>query len=73
MLKSDLEIILQTCNSTEIPPKPNKKEVANILLSRLKPEIVEISFIPEVISSIPRIIYSARIFLPKTKDTILEA
>ena len=51
--KSDLEIILKTCNKTDIPPKPSKKLVAMILIDIFFSFIADIKLIPFVISKIP--------------------
>ena len=51
--KSLLEVILSTCNKTEIPPKPSKKAVINILIESFLQAILEIVLIPFVISKKP--------------------
>lgn len=53
MDKSLLEVILSTCNKTEIPPKPSKNEVINILIESFLQAILEILLIPLVISKNP--------------------
>ena len=51
--KSVFEIMLKTCNITDIPPNPNKKDVKTKLIRLLFVIIHEIIFIPLVISNIP--------------------
>ena len=46
-------MILSTCNKTEIPPKPSKKAVINILIESFLQAILEILLIPFVISKNP--------------------
>ena len=46
-------MILSTCNITEIPPKPSKKAVINILIEIFLQAILEILLIPFVISKNP--------------------
>ena len=48
-----MEVILSTCNKTEIPPKPSKKAVINILIESFLQAILEIVLIPFVISKNP--------------------
>ena len=51
--KSLLEVILSTCNKTEIPPKPSKNAVINMLIESFLQAILEILLIPFVISKNP--------------------
>lgn len=51
--KSVLEVILNTCKRTEIPPKPSKNAVIIILIDSFLKAIFEIIFIPLVISNNP--------------------
>lgn len=53
MDKSLLEVILSTCNKTEIPPNPSKKAVINMLIEIFLQAILEIVLIPFVISKKP--------------------
>lgn len=53
--KSDFEVILKTCNRTDIPPKPSKKAVKIRLIESFLLEILEIELIPFVISKKPLI------------------
>ena len=46
-------MILSTCNKTEIPPKPSKKAVINILIESFLQAILEILLMPFVISKNP--------------------
>ena len=46
-------MILSTCNKTEIPPKPSKKAVINILIESFLQVILEMLLIPFVISKKP--------------------
>ena len=48
-----MEVILSTCNKTEIPPKPSKKAVINILIESFLQAILEMLLIPFVISKNP--------------------
>ena len=50
---SDLEIILNTCNIIEIPPKPSKKAQIIILIARFLLATQETAVIPFVNSKIP--------------------
>ena len=45
--------MLQTCNKTEIPPKPSKKATKIILIESFLEAILEIVLIPFVISKNP--------------------
>ena len=53
MDKSLLEVMLSTCNKTEIPPKPSKNAVINILMESFLQAILEMLLIPFVISKNP--------------------
>ena len=50
-----LLIILKTCNKTDIPPQPSKKAVKIKLIENFLLEMLEIEFIPLVISKNPLI------------------
>ena len=52
--KSVLEITLQTCNKTEIPPNPSKKEARIILMDKCFSVILQIILRPLVNSKIPQ-------------------
>lgn len=51
--KSVLEVILNTCKKIEIPPKPSKNDVNRILIEIFLQAILEIIWIPFVISNKP--------------------
>lgn len=51
--RSDLEVILQTCNNTDIPPNPSRNAVKIIFNDISLIFIKEINEIPFVISKIP--------------------
>lgn len=51
--KSVFEVILRTCKSTEIPPKPSKNDAKIILIDIALIFILEINEMPFVISSMP--------------------
>ena len=46
-------MILSTCNKTDIPPKPSKNDVINILIESFLQAILEMVLIPFVISKNP--------------------
>ena len=71
--KSVFEIILHTCRRTDIPPKLKKKAVmiSFILIDIYVSEVI--SFIPEVVSSIPRKMYSKNLLLKKIIDIIFDS
>ena len=52
--KSVLEVILSTCKSTEIPPKPSKNAVNIMFIESFLQATSEILFIPFVISKMPQ-------------------
>ena len=51
--KSVLEVMLNTCRRTEIPPKPSKNAVIIIFIDNFLKAIFEMIFIPLVISNKP--------------------
>ena len=51
--RSLLEVILSTCNRTDIPPNPSKNAVINKLMESFLQAILEIVLIPLVISKKP--------------------
>lgn len=53
MDRSVLEVILKTCRKMEIPPNPNRNAVKIILMDNFLQAILEIIFIPFVISRKP--------------------
>ena len=52
---SEADIILHTCNNTEIPPNPNKNAVIIMFIPSEKEAIELTKFTPEVNSIIPEI------------------
>ena len=71
--KSVFEIILNTCRRTDIPPKLKKNVVmvSFILIDMYVSEVI--SFIPAVVSSIPRKMYSKNLLLKKIIDIIFDS
>ena len=71
--KSVFEIILHTCRRTDIPPKLKKNVVmvSFILIDMYVSEVI--SFIPAVVSSIPRKMYSKNLLLKKIIDIIFDS
>ena len=71
--KSVFEIILHTCRRTDIPPKLKKKAVMTsfVLVDMYDSEVI--SFIPEVVSSIPSKMYSKNLLLKKNIDIIFDS
>lgn len=53
MDKSLLEVMLSTCNKTEMPPNPSKNAVIMILIESFLQAILEIVLMPLVISKKP--------------------
>ena len=53
--KSVLDVILKTCNNTEIPPNPSKKAVNIILIESFLQTMLDIVLMPLVISKKPLI------------------
>ena len=51
--KSVFDVMLNTCSKTDIPPKPNKKEVKIIFIESFLQAIVEKEEMPFVISIKP--------------------